>query len=169
MGTLNLGGATFSASGGNWSAAPAGTIIKVSYGEGTTQVTTTAAQTYTLIHSVSHIAAAANSRYFLTGYSHAYNAITGTRTNLGFSVTIGGVTTRIEGVDGVPNPGGDSWGTAAYPGAQLNRSTVYTSTATPGTVLTFNLLGASYENIDTIFNYSGYGHQSTLTIMEIAT
>ena len=165
MGTLNLGGATFSAVGGNWSAAPPGTIIGVSYGEGTTQVTTTAAQTYTLIHSVSHIAAAANSRYFLTGYSHAYNATDPTRTNIGFSVTIGGTTTRIEGVDG---SSGDSWGTNSVSGSQFNRSTVYTSTAAAGTVLTFNLLGAGFDNTSTIFNYSGYSHQSALTIMEIA-
>ena len=174
MGTLNLSngvslsatGTAFGNSAASWSDAPAGTIIKVSYGEGTTQVATTVAQTYTLIHSVSHTAVSTNSRYFLTGYSHAYNATAGTRANLGFSVTIGGVTTRIEGVDGAS---GDSWGTEAYPGSQLNRSTVYTSTAAAGTVLTFNLLGASFENTNTIFNYSGYSHQSNLTIMEITT
>ena len=166
---LNLTGSEFTSSAnlnltGSWTDAPAGTIIKVSYGEGTSQVSTTAQRTYTLIHSVSHTAVAPNSRYFLTGYTHAYNATAGSRANLGFSVTIGGATTRIEGVDG---SSGDAWGTAAHPGAQLNRSAVYTSTATSGTVLTFNLLGATWENSPTYFNYTGYSHQSALTIMEI--
>ena len=176
MGTLNVAnlnhtGDTFTTNanlnfGGSWTDAPPGTIIKVSYGEGTTEMSTTAAQAYYTIHSVNHTALATNSKYFLTAYCHAYDVNPGTRANLGFSVTIGGVTTRIQGVDGSY---GDAWGTAAYPGANLNRSTVYTSTAAAGTVLTFNLMGASWDTNDTRFNYTGYGHISTLTIMEIAT
>ena len=179
MGTLNFaGGAALSGSGTNlttasgldfgsaeWVNGAPGTILKVSYGEGTTQLSTTTTNTYQVIHSVSHTAVAPNSRYFLTGYSHAYNANADSRANLGFSVTIGGTTTRIEGVDGST---GDTWGTNTYPGAQLNRSTVYTSTAAPGTALTFNLLGAGWDDTAMRFNYTGYGHVSTLTVMEIA-
>ena len=169
MGTLNVSNINATGNlnlGGSWTDAPPGTIIKVSYGEGTTQMATTAAQTYYTIHSVNHTALATNSKYFLTAYCHAWDASDSSRANLGFSVTIGGVETRIQGVDG---GSGDSWGTNAYPGANLNRSTVYTSTATAGTVLTFNLMGAGWDTNDTRFNYTGYGHISTLTIMEIAT
>lgn len=141
-----------------------GSILQVAYGDSTTQVIA-AQQTYTIIHSVSLTPVASNSRYFITGYSHAYNASAGARANIGFSVTIGGTTTRISGVDGAA---GDSWGTDSHNGCQLNRSAVYTSGTASGTSMTFNLLGTSYDHANTYFNYAGYGHKSTLTIMEIS-
>lgn len=148
-----------------------GSILQVAYAESTTEVTTNA-QTYVIIHSVTLTSVSPNSRYFMIGYSHAYSTSGYARTNLGFSVRINGVTTRIYGVDGI----GDSWGTVAnYPGtgggAQLNRSGVYTSSAAAGTSLTFNLLGASYDSVSptlAYFNISGYGHKSTITVMEIS-
>jgi hypothetical protein len=143
-----------------------GSILQVAYADSTTQVSASA-QTYTIIHSVTLTSVAANSRYFMDGYCHAYSASSGARANLGFSVTIGGTTTRIYGTDG----GGDSWGTNVNPagsgGAQFNRSGVYTSSAAAGTSLTFNLLGTSYD-ATTIWNYIGYGHKSTITVMEIS-
>lgn len=140
-----------------------GSILQVAYGESTTQVTSSA-QSYAIIHSVTLTSVAPNSRYFLTGYSHCYSATAGTRANLGFSVTISGTTTRIYGVDG---SAGDSWGTVANPGGQLNRSGVYTSTSPAGTTMVFNLLGTSYENA-TSFNFAGYNHRSIITVMEIS-
>ena len=88
-----------------------------------------------------------------------------------FPVTIAGTTTRISGVDG---SSGDSWGTNAYPvstsssGAIYTRSAVYTSTAAAGTSMTFNILGTAYDQTATIWNYSGYGHKSTITVMEVS-
>lgn len=147
-----------------------GSILQVAYGESTTQVIV-AQQTYTVIHSVSLTSVSPNSRYFITGYAHGYNATSNNRSNIGFSVTISGVTTRISGVDG---GSGDSWGTNTSPvssssGAIFARSAVYTSTAAAGTSLTFNLLGTGYDAANTYFNYSGYNHRSTLTVIEISS
>lgn len=147
-----------------------GSILQVAYAESTTQVTNSAARTYEVIHSVTLTSVAANSRYFVTGYAHGYNATSNSRGNIGFSVTISGVTTRIAGVDGVS---GDSWGTNFTPpsgssGAALTRSAVYTSTAAAGTSMTFNLLGTNYDASGSIFNYSGYSHKSTITVMEVS-
>lgn len=147
-----------------------GSILQVAYGDSTTQVIVPQ-QLYTIIHSVSLTSVAPNSRYFMTGYAHAYNDTSGTvgdpgaRVNIGFSVTIAGTTTRISGVD---TNYGDSWAVNSINGVQCTRSAVYTSTAPAGTSITFNLLGASYDYADTYFNYAGYGHKSTLTIMEIS-
>jgi len=141
-----------------------GTILQTEFGSTTSQVVNTTTRTYQVIHSLTLTSINSNSRYFITGYAHGYSASAGARSNLGFSVTIGGVTTRIEGVDGA---NGDSWGTSATNGAQYNRSTVWTSTSPAGTIMTFNLLGAGYDFAPT-WNLSTYGHKSTLTVMEIA-
>lgn len=139
-----------------------GSILQVAYGESTSQVTSSTT-TYSVIHSVTLTSVAANSRYFLTGYVHGYTGgSTSQRANIGFSVTIGGTTTRIYGADSL-----DNWGTNSYPGAQYNRSGVYTSTAAAGTSLTFNLLGGGYDGA-IVFNYTGYSHKSTITVMEIS-
>jgi hypothetical protein len=138
-----------------------GSILQVAYDESTTQVTSSGT-TYAVIHSVTLTSVATNSRYFLTGYCHGYSGTSGRRANLGFSVTINGTTTRIYGVDST-----DNWGTPAYPGGQYNRSGVYTSTAAAGTSLTFNLLAGGYDGAVS-FNYSGYSHKSTITVMEIS-
>lgn len=138
-----------------------GSILQVAYAESTTQVVSTSS-TYAVIHSVTLTSVATNSRYFLTGYCHGYSTSATSRANLGFSVTISGTTTRIYGVDTA-----DNWGTNANPGGQYNRSGVYTSTAAAGTSLTFNLLGGGYDGAIT-FNYTGYSHKSTITVMEIS-
>lgn len=147
-----------------------GSILQVAYADSTTQVTNSAVRTYEIIHSVTLTSVAANSRYFIDGYAHGYNQTQGARGNIGFSVTISGTTTRISGVDGTS---GDSWGTHLRPDGSLSgvvyaRSAVYTSTAAAGTSMTFNLLGTSYDASTSIFNYSGYSHKSTITVMEIS-
>lgn len=140
-----------------------GSVLQVAYTESIAPVTSSA-QIYTILQPLVVTATASNSRYILIGYSHAYSATASTRSNLGFSVTINNITTRIYGVDGAS---GDSWGTTTQNGCQLNRSGVYTSSAPAGTTLIFNLLGTSYEN-STTFNLTGYGHKLTFTVLEIS-
>jgi hypothetical protein len=141
-----------------------GSVLQVAYTESIGQVTSSAGS-YTILQPLVLTATASNSRYILIGYAHAYSATAGTRSNLGFSVTNNSITTRIFGVDGAS---GDSWGTTTQSGCQLNRSGVYTSSASAGTLLIFNLLGTSYENT-TIFNLAGYGHKLTFTVLEISS
>ena len=160
---LSTAGTKILNSSGNPILQQTGSILQVAYADSTTQVSAST-QTYTIIHSVTLTSVAANSRYFMDGYCHCYSASSPARANLGFSVTIGGTTTRIYGVDG---SSGDSWGTNVTSGGQLNRSGVYTSSAAAGTSLTFNLLGTSFD-ATTIWNYIGYNHKSTITVMEIS-
>ena len=148
-----------------------GSVIQTSFGSTTAQFTNTLAQTYQVIHSTTLISKGENSKYYLSGYAHGYTSVSN-RANLGFSVTINGIgitTTRIAGVDGA---NGDSWGTDSYSGAQYNRSTVWSSSVGSGTTMTFNLLGAGWDSSGCNWNWSTptfYGHESTLTVMEIGT
>jgi hypothetical protein len=143
-----------------------GSILQVGYTEYTTQFSSATTQTYQIFYSQTITASASNSRYLLIGNTHAYSATSGARCNIGYSVTISGTTTRISGVDGV---NGDSWGNECINGVTMNRQAIYTSTASAGTTLTFNFLVASYDAATYIFNYSGYGHKSTFTVMEISS
>jgi hypothetical protein len=142
-----------------------GSILQAGYAEYTTQYTNTT-QTYQVFYSLPITASASNSRYLLIGNTHTYSITTGARCNIGYSVTIGGTTTRIAGVDGA---NGDSWGNLCYSGVTMNRQAIYTSTAASGTTLTFNFLVAGFDAATYIFNYSGYGHKSTFTVMEISS
>ena len=184
MGTLNvsnlnstsLNSTNLTSVGGNinidgaWTGAPVGTIIGTAYGSSTTTVTLAATQTYVEIANLTYTTKAANSIFFLTGYSHCYGSggsYTGsTRANIGFEVVSGGVTTRISGVDG---SSGDSWGTQSYPGCILARHEQYTSSFAAGTACTFKLLGASFDLSTCKFNHPGYNHKCVLTLFEIAT
>ena len=145
-----------------------GSILNVAYAEYTTSFTNSVVQTYQIFYSQTITASASNSRYLLIGNTHSYSTTANARSNIGYSVTISGVTTRIVGVDGAS---GDSWG---YPsnwntsgGCYMNRQAIYTSTASAGTSLTFNFLVGCFEGLNN-YNYSGYNHKSTFTIMEIS-
>jgi hypothetical protein len=146
-----------------------GGILNVAYTEYTTAFANSAAQTYEIFYSLPVTATASNSRYLLIGNAHSYNTTLNGRCNIGYSVTISGATTRIVGVDG---GAGDSWG---YPsgggigGCYMNRQAIYTSTASAGTLLTFNFLVGCYEGVGQ-FNWQGtaYNHKSTFTVMEIS-
>jgi hypothetical protein len=145
-----------------------GGILNVAYTEYTTAFANSVVQTYQIFYSLPITATASNSRYLLIGNSHSYNATANSRCNIGYSVTISGTTTRIVGVDGAS---GDSWG---YPsnvgtsaGCYMNRQAIYTSSASAGTTLTFNFLVGCYEGLGQ-YNWAGYNHKSTFTVMEIS-
>ena len=142
-----------------------GSILQSGYAEYTTQLSSATTVTYQVFYSLPIIASASNSRYLLIGNTHTYSTTTGARCNIGYSVTISGTTTRIAGVDGAS---GDSWGNVCYPGITMNRQAIYTSTAASGTSLTFNFLVAGFDAATYVFNYSGYGHKSTFTVLEIS-
>jgi hypothetical protein len=159
-----------------------GSILNVAYTEYTTAFANSAEKTYQIFYSLPITATASNSRYLLIGNAHSYNLpipvappgtpLTYGRCNMGYSVTIGGVTTRISGVDG---SNGDSWGypallSGAAVGCHMNRQAIYTSSASAGTTLTFNFLVASWEGLGQ-YNWQGtfYNQKSTFTIMEISS
>jgi hypothetical protein len=162
-----------------------GSILNVAYTEYTTAFATTTTQTYQIFYSLPVTATASNSRYLLIGNTHALSGTwapvppsgtlgytpTNSRCNIGYSVTIGGATTRIIGTDGAQ---GESWGNAIFapsPFLYLNRQAIYTSTASVGTTLTFNFLVAHYDPATMHYNWpypSPYNHKSTFTIMEIS-
>jgi hypothetical protein len=155
-----------------------GSVLQVAYGENTSQFDVSVTKSYQVYYSVNVTAIANNSKYFLNGFfTGNINATTGTyaRSNIGYSVTISGTTTRILGVDG---NGGDSWsvcsgardssGNAMVSGAIHNRPVIYTSTSPAGTLLTFNLLAACYDYQPLFVTSVGYGQKSTFTIMEIS-
>ena len=144
-----------------------GSILQTAYTEYQTTLSQSTLYTYQIYYSLAVTATATNSRYLCIGNVHAYNTTANGRCNIGYSVTIGGSTTRIAGVDGTS---GDAWG---YPngggngGCCMNRQAIYTSTASDGTVLTFNFLVATWEGVGQ-FVWSGYAHRSTFTVMEIS-
>jgi hypothetical protein len=144
-----------------------GSILQTAYTEYTTLFTLATTQSYQVFYSLAVTATAPNSRYLLIGNAHSYNTTANGRCNMGYSVTISGVTTRILGVDGAS---GDAWGYpsgAGNAGCRMSRQGIYTSTAAAGVVLTFNFLVAQWEGTAN-YNTSGYGHKSTLTVMEIS-
>lgn len=145
-----------------------GTPVQTVYGKSTTQVAVSSAQTYTVIQSVVLETIESGSMFHLNAYAHGYSSTNSpsTRANLGYSVTIDGTTTRIAGKDG---SAGDSWGTQLYPGAIYSRPAIYApDIAIPaGTTCTFNLLAASWDVSNSIWNYTGYGHESILVVSEI--
>ena len=184
MGTLNvaslnstsLNSTNLTSTGGNinidgtWTGAPVGTIIGTAYGSSTTTVSVGAIRTYVEIANLTYTTKAANSIFFLTGYTHCYGSggsyTSSSRANIGFEVVSGGVTTRITGIDGAS---GDSWGTQSYPGCILARHEQYTSSFAAGASCTFKLLGASFDLSTANFNHPGYNHKCVLTLFEIAT
>jgi uncharacterized membrane protein len=146
-----------------------GGILNVAYTEYTTAFANSAVQTYQIFYSLPVTATASNSRYLLIGNAHSYSAIANSRCNIGYSVTISGTTTRIVGVDG---NNGDSWGypsAVGFGGCYMNRQAIYTSTASAGTLLTFNFLVGCFEGVGE-YNWQGptYNHKSTFTVMEIS-
>ncbi len=144
-----------------------GSILNIAYTEYTTTFSSAAVQTYQIFYSLPITATAPNSRYLLIGNTHSHNATANGRCNMGYSVTIGGTTTRIAGVDG---GSGDAWGYpsgAGITGCYMNRQAIYTSTAASGTALTFNFLVAQWEGTGT-YNYPAYAHKSTFTVVEIS-
>jgi hypothetical protein len=145
-----------------------GSILQTVYVENTTQYSLATTQSYQVFYSSPITATANSSRYLLIGNTHSWNGTANGRCNMGYSVTISGVTTRIAGVDG---GSGDAWGYpsgAGYVGCYMNRQAIYTSTAVAGTVLTFNFLVAQWEGTGT-YNYTGHSHKSTFTVMEISS
>ena len=156
-----------------------GSILQVAYGEDTTQFILSVVGSYEVYYSVNVTAISDNSKYLLNGFFTGFIVPpvgSYARSNIGYSVTIGGVTTRILGVDGFP--GGDSWsvtsgakdssGAIMIAGAIHNRQVVYTSTAPAGTVLTFNLLVGCFDIQPVTITLAGYGQKSAFTIMEIS-
>ena len=142
--------------------------VQTVFDKSTEQVAVTAAQTYMVIQSVVLETIESGSMFYMNAYAHGYSPTNSpsTRANLGYSITIGETTTRIAGVDG---SAGDSWGTQLYPGAIYSRPAIYApDVAIPkGTTCTFNLLAASWDVTNSIWNYDGYGHESTLVVTEI--
>ena len=145
-----------------------GTPVQTVYGKSTTQVAVNSAQTYMVIQSVSLETIESGSMFHLNAYAHGYSPTNSpsTRANIGYSITIGETTTRIAGKDG---SAGDSWGTQLYPGAIYSRPAIYAPdiAIAAGTTCTFNLLAASWDVSNSIWNYTGYGHESILVVSEI--
>ena len=158
-----------------------GSILQVVYEENTSQFIVNVIRSYQVYYSVNVTAIADNSKYVLNGFFTGFIIIPEgsptnyARSNIGYSVTISGSTTRILGVDGV---NGDSWSVASgsrdatgaigVAGAIHNRQIVYTSTAPAGTLLTFNLLAACYDYQPLNLTLTGYGQKSGFTIMEVS-
>jgi hypothetical protein len=158
-----------------------GSILQVVYEENTSEFLVNVLKSYQVYYSVNVTAIADNSKYFLNGFFTGFVIIPAAaptnfaRSNIGYSVTISGSTTRILGVDGV---NGDSWSVASgakdatgaigVAGALHNRPVIYTSTSPAGTVLTFNLLAACYDYQPLNATLTGYGQKSAFTIMEIS-
>ena len=145
-----------------------GTPVQTVYGKSTTQVAVNSAKTYMVIQSVNLETIESGSMFYINAYAHGYSPTNSpsTRANLGYSITIDGTTTRIAGKDGAS---GDSWGTQLYPGAIYSRPAMYApDIAIPaGTTCTFNLLAASWDVSNSIWNYTGYGHESIIVVSEI--
>jgi hypothetical protein len=150
------------------SAMPVGSVLQIAKGESTTQVSFTTLYTYYTLYSFNVTAVGDNSRYVFNTYQHAYHNTSSfsSRANLGYSVTIGGTTTRLAGVDGTLS--GDSWGPVAYPGAVFNRHHVWDSSVPAGTVITVNVLGATYDAGTIYFNYAGYSMKGLCTVTEVS-
>jgi hypothetical protein len=158
-----------------------GSILQVVYGEDTSQFDVTVLRSYQVYYSLNVTAIANNSRYVLDGFFTGWSGVSlggdsrYGRSNIGYSVTISGSTTRILGVDGI---NGDSWaqtsgaidsfGRVIVGQALHSRPVVYTSTSPAGTLLTFNLLAASYEVVPLRLTTSGFGQKSGFTIMEVS-
>ena len=160
-----------------------GSILQVVYGEDTSQFDVTVLRSYQVYYSLNVTAIANNSRYVLDGFFTGWSGVSLTtvsgsrygRSNIGYSVTISGSTTRILGVDGI---NGDSWaqtsgaidpsGNVIVGQALHSRPVVYTSTSPAGTLLTFNLLAAAYDVVPLRLTTSGYGQKSGFTIMEVS-
>lgn len=142
-----------------------GSILQVAYAENTTPFSSSTIQTYQVFYSQTIAAASTNSRYLLIGNTHVYSGTVSLRANIGYSVTIGGITTRILGVDG---SSGDSWGNTTNNGLTINRQAIYTSSVSAGTSLTFNFLVGHFDAGTAQYNTTGYNHKSTFTVLEIS-
>jgi hypothetical protein len=165
-----------------------GSILQVVYGESPEEFDVSVLRTYQIYYSVNVTAISNNSKYFLNGFFTGWSGVSyvpGTvgvpaatrygRSNIGYSVTISGSTTRILGVDGLA---GDSWaqtssatdstGNVVMAQALHSRPVVYTSTSPAGTLLTFNLLAATYDVAPLRLTTVGFGQKSGFTIMEIS-
>jgi hypothetical protein len=147
------------------SAMPAGSVLQIAKGESTTQVSFATIQTYFTLYSFNVTAVGDNSRYVFNTYQHAYHNSGGARANLGYSVTIGGTTTRLAGVDGSYS---DSWGQTAYPAAILNRHHVWDSSVPAGTVITVNVLGAMFDPGIIHFSFANYNMKGFCTVTEVS-
>ena len=145
----------------------AGNVLQIAKGESTTQVSFGTNQIYYTLYSFNVTAVGDNSRYVFNTYQHAYQTTDSlsSRANLGYSVTIGGATTRLAGVDGAS---GDGWGQAAYPGTGLNRHHVWDSSVPAGTVITVNVLGVMWDVGTIYFNYAGHGLKGFCTVTEVS-
>lgn len=163
---VNYNGSTILSSGRvRTSLQPAGSVLQFANTSNNTQFSTSTQYTYFNLHSISVTAVGNNSRYFLQCFQQAYHSSTGGRGNVGWSVTVNGVTTRLTGTDG---SSGDSWTQNVYPGVAMHRPFLYTSSVPAGTVLTFTLLGATFEAGTITFNYAGYSMVGFLYVTEIA-
>jgi hypothetical protein len=149
------------------SAMPAGSVLQIAKGESTTQVSFATIQTYFTLYSFNVTAVGDNSRYVFNTYQHAYHTTDSpsSRGNVGYSVTIGGTTTRLAGVDG---SGGDGWGQQAYPGTMLNRHHVWDSSVPAGTVITVNVLGVMWDVGTIYFNLAGHNIKGFCTVTEVS-
>jgi hypothetical protein len=111
----------------------------------------------------------ANTKFLLMGQAQGYHAANG-GANIGFNRVLGGVTTRLLGVDGNQ---GESW-MAEGNGTTTNsfniiRHWLDSPGQAAGATITYNLLGGNWgaANGTVVFNYSGYSPNSTFTVMEI--
>jgi hypothetical protein len=147
-----------------------GSILQVAYREYTGSFSSSTLYTYEVFYSLDVIATANSSRYLLMGNTHSHNATTNGRCSMGYSVIFNNDATTVIRILGVDGTSGDSWG---YPsgfgnvGCYMDRQAIYTSRSLAGTRLTFNFLVSQWEGTGT-FNYPGYNHKSTFTVMEIS-
>jgi hypothetical protein len=139
--------------------------------EYSSQFNGTATTTYEIFGSLNITARGTGSRFLLVSSINCY-APNGGRGNTGFSVTQAGTTTRLLGTNG---GNGDSWrafgNTTGNTGwsFQSSRSFLWTpsTTVTSGTVLTFNLLVAGYDQLLNWNYQQSYFDKAHFTIMEI--
>lgn len=89
--------------------------------------------------------------------------------NIGLQRTVGGVTTRLLGVDGAA---GDSWlgfgNGVATSSWNMKRELLDSPNVAAGTTLTYQALLGRWSSGTIYFNYSGYTGGSTITLLEIA-
>ena len=158
-----------------------GSILQVVKATSTTAVSTTTHRSYVEIDNLTLTTKGANSSFLVMGTAHAYSAnSTGAmaRATLGFQIG----STFIAGMNGNP---GDSWGhDVRASGGHINRHITTDQTYAIGTSLTFRLMGATWDANYTnppsntvhdpvVFTWGSnagqlYGHESVLTVMEIA-
>jgi hypothetical protein len=111
----------------------------------------------------------AGTKFLLMGHVNGYHPAQG-GVNIGFNRVLGGVTTRLLGVDG----GGDSWmaegnGSGTNNSFNVPRHWLDSPGVAANTSITYNVLGGNWNSANgaVYYNYPGYTLTSMFTVMEI--